>query len=233
MNAAIIFARGAEKGKRNINLYLVDGKPLIYYSIRAALGCDKIKSVFVSTNDEEIAGIASGLSQRCEIIRRKVFHDEDGMGKAIVDSIQQISRNREFENFVILSGNTAMISSHLIEKAITVLETRETSKSVISVWKSKHDHPNFALIKKDNNAAPLLENPFPQNVYFYDGSVCAIRKEVAKHSCFEHRNWWARLPDCVFLVRPWPTGRDVHDSYGLALARWWIENALIDISEEL
>lgn len=233
MNAAIIFARGAEKGKRNINLYLIDGKPLIYYSIKAGLDCSKIQTVFVSTDDEEIAKIAKGLSQRCEIIKRGTSHYEVGMGNAIIDAIKQISEHTEFENFVILSGNTAMISSHLVEKALLVLETKKTSKSVLSVWKSRHDHPDFALIKKNGNVSPFFENPFPQDVYFYDGSVCAIRKEVVTHPCFKYRNWWARLPDCVFLVRPWPTGRDVHDSYGLSLARWWIETALIDISEEV
>jgi CMP-N-acetylneuraminic acid synthetase len=231
MNAAIIFAKGSEKGKRNINLYLVDGKPLIYYSIKAALDTVSIQSVFVSTDDEEISHIAGGFS--CRIIRRKISTDHDGMGPAIVEAVNQINERNEFENIVLLSGNTAMVNSHLIEKALDVLKKKNDVSSVISVWKAKHDHPNFALIKKNNTVSPLLDKPIPDDVYFYDGSVCAIRSKIINHRCFNFRNWWAYLPDCIFLVRPWPTGRDVHDSYGLALARWWIENALIDVSEEL
>ncbi|HOL35534.1 MAG TPA: NTP transferase domain-containing protein [bacterium] len=230
MNTAVIFARGAEKGKRNINLYLIDGKPLIYYSITAALGCKDIHSVFVSTDDEKTANIATGLS--CKIIRRKTPADNDGMGRAIVEAVKYINENG-VENIVILSGNNAMISSHLITKSLDILKTRQSVQSVISVWKARHDHPNFAIVKKNNHVSPLLDKPVHQDVFFYDGAVCAIRKQIITHDCFNHRNWWAYLPDCVFLVRPWPTGRDVHDSYGLALARWWIENALIDVSEEI
>ncbi|MGB9643335.1 MAG: cytidylyltransferase domain-containing protein, partial [Candidatus Ratteibacteria bacterium] len=101
MNAAIIFARGAEKGKRNINLYLVDGKPLIYYSISAALGCKDVQSVFVSTDDEQTINIATGLS--CGIIFRKITSDENGMGRAIVEAIKHIDQ-KDLENIVILSG---------------------------------------------------------------------------------------------------------------------------------
>ena len=230
MNVAIIFARGSEKGKRNINLYLVDGKPLIYYSISAAVGCKDVQSVFVSTDDEETANIATGLS--CKVIHREILTDSIGMGRAIVASVNHINQE-DLENIVILSGNNAMVSSHLISRGLDVLKTKPSVKSVISVWKARHDHPDFAIIKKNCNVSPLLEKPVNNDVYFYDGALCVIRKQIIDHDCFNQVKWWAYLPDCVFLVRPWPTGRDVHDSYGLALTRWWIENALIDVSEEI
>ena len=68
MNIAIVFAKGPEKGERNINLYLIEEHPVIYYSINAALSAKKINKVFVGTDDKNIAEIAEGLS--CEVIKR-------------------------------------------------------------------------------------------------------------------------------------------------------------------
>jgi CMP-N-acetylneuraminic acid synthetase len=54
---AIIPARGGSKGIPRKNIKLLDGKPLIAYSIEAAL-TSKIDKVIVSTEDEEIAEIS-------------------------------------------------------------------------------------------------------------------------------------------------------------------------------
>jgi N,N'-diacetyl-8-epilegionaminate cytidylyltransferase len=53
-----IFARGGSKGVPRKNLRLLAGKPLIAYSIEAALRCQSINRVIVSTDDEEIAAAA-------------------------------------------------------------------------------------------------------------------------------------------------------------------------------
>jgi len=52
---AFIPAKGNSKGIPRKNMRSLAGKPLIYYSIKAALGASKIKHVFVTTDDEEIA----------------------------------------------------------------------------------------------------------------------------------------------------------------------------------
>ena len=225
MNVAIVFAKGPEKSSRNINMYLVGGYPVVYYPINAALSSKAIEKVFVSTNNREIAEIAKGVS--CLVIKRP--DDLGGMGKAIVYIVKKvIEKYSSCKNIVVLSGNNVMVSSYLIEKSLKVLEEKKEVQSVITVWKSKHDHPRSALILKDGFIKPFLEKDSGEAVYFYDGSVCAIRREIIGNKCFQDERWWAKLPNCLPLVRSWPTGRDVHNSYDLALARWWIENSPID-----
>jgi N-acylneuraminate cytidylyltransferase len=53
-----IFARGGSKGVPRKNIRLLGGKPLIAYSIEAARECELVDRIIVSTDDEEIAGIA-------------------------------------------------------------------------------------------------------------------------------------------------------------------------------
>lgn len=229
MNVAIIFAKGPEKGARNINLYLVEGYPIVYYPINAALNSKGIEKVFVSTNDIEIAEIAKGMS--CSVIKRP--DDLSGMGSAIVYTAKKIVKKCSApKNFVVLSGNSVMLSSYLIEKSLKVLEERKVVQSVITVWRSRHDHPRAALIVKDGFMKPFLGNDSREAVYFYDGSVCALRTEIIGDKCFQDERWWAKLPNCLALVRPWSTGRDIHNSYDLGLATWWIQNSPIDTARE-
>jgi CMP-N-acetylneuraminic acid synthetase len=54
---AIVPARGGSKGIPRKNIKLLAGKPLIAYTIEAALKSKYIDRVIVSTEDEEIAEI--------------------------------------------------------------------------------------------------------------------------------------------------------------------------------
>jgi N-acylneuraminate cytidylyltransferase len=53
-----VFARGGSKGIPRKNLRLLRGKPLIVHAIEAALASRYIPRVVISTDDEEIAGVA-------------------------------------------------------------------------------------------------------------------------------------------------------------------------------
>jgi CMP-N-acetylneuraminic acid synthetase len=60
-NLAIVPARGGSKRipRKNINPFL--GKPIIAYSIEAAIQSNLFDEIMVSTDDEEIAEIASNV----------------------------------------------------------------------------------------------------------------------------------------------------------------------------
>ena len=57
-NIAIITARGGSKRIPRKNIKEFCGKPIIWYSIEAALESGVFDTVMVSTDDEEIAQIA-------------------------------------------------------------------------------------------------------------------------------------------------------------------------------
>ncbi|MBI3074834.1 MAG: acylneuraminate cytidylyltransferase family protein [Parcubacteria group bacterium] len=68
---AIIPARGGSKSLHKKNIYPLLGKPLIAYSIEAALASKKITRVVVSTDDEEIASVAREYSAEVPFMRPK------------------------------------------------------------------------------------------------------------------------------------------------------------------
>ena len=63
-----IFARGGSKGIKNKNISKLNGKPLIYYTIREAKKSKYINRIVVSTDDNKIKRVAKKL--KVEILNR-------------------------------------------------------------------------------------------------------------------------------------------------------------------
>ena len=76
MNICVIPARGGSKRipKKNIKDFF--GKPLIAYSIQAALESNLFQRVIVSTDDEEIAKIAKKYGAEIPFLRPKELSDD-------------------------------------------------------------------------------------------------------------------------------------------------------------
>ena len=53
---AVVAARGGSKGIKNKNLRLINGKPLVYYSIRNLLKSNCIDAVCLSTDSKKNNG---------------------------------------------------------------------------------------------------------------------------------------------------------------------------------
>ncbi len=67
---AIIPARGGSKGIPKKNIQKLRGKPLLAYSIEAALQAELVNRVIVSTDDQKIADVA--LEYGAEVVHRPV-----------------------------------------------------------------------------------------------------------------------------------------------------------------
>jgi len=76
MNVAIIPARGGSKRIPRKNIKLFHGKPMIAYSIEAALNSGCFDRVIVSTDDEEIAEIARQYGAQTPFIRPAEISDD-------------------------------------------------------------------------------------------------------------------------------------------------------------
>ena len=56
MNIAFIPVRGGSKSIPLKNIKPICGKPLVYWTVRAACGCKYIEKVYVATDSDEIKG---------------------------------------------------------------------------------------------------------------------------------------------------------------------------------
>ncbi len=97
---AIIPARGGSKRIPRKNIKLFHGKPLIAYSIEAAIKSNLFDKVIVSTDDEEIAKVAIEYGAVVPIMRPKELSDDfTGTGAVInhiLEYLKSVSENYDF-----------------------------------------------------------------------------------------------------------------------------------------
>jgi len=73
---AVIPARGGSKRIPHKNIRPFAGKPIIAYSIQAALKCDLFDKVIVSTDDDKIANIARQFGAETPFLRPANLADD-------------------------------------------------------------------------------------------------------------------------------------------------------------
>lgn len=84
MNVAVIPARGGSKRIPRKNIRIFAGKPIIAYSIEAAIACASFDRVLVSTDDEEIAAVAQSFGAEVPFLRPKSLADDFTGTNAVV-----------------------------------------------------------------------------------------------------------------------------------------------------
>ena len=115
---AIIPARGGSKRIPRKNIKLFHGKPLIAYSITAALKSNLFEKVIVSTDDEEISKIAREYGAMVPFIRPVELSDDfTGTGAVISHALEYLKEQGENYDFVCTIYATApfLDEKYLIE----------------------------------------------------------------------------------------------------------------------
>jgi CMP-N,N'-diacetyllegionaminic acid synthase len=158
MNIALITARGGSKGLPRKNILELKGIPLIGWTIGAALDCKLIDKVYVSTEDEEIKGIA--LSFGAEIIDRPIelASDTTSSEDVITHAIKYLeAKGVAFSTIVLLQPTSPLRTAEHIDEALS-LYSHQCADCVISVFEPSHT-PVKAYIEQENGTITGLFNP--------------------------------------------------------------------------
>jgi len=127
---AIIPARGGSKGIPYKNIIDLNGKPLISYSIMAALNSEYIDYVLVSTDDLKIAKRAEEYGAKVPFIRPAEYaQDKSNIIDVITHAIIYLKECREvFDTMILLQPTQPLRTTADIDKAIeTFFENAEES----------------------------------------------------------------------------------------------------------
>ncbi len=185
----IIPARGGSKGVLRKNIRLVAGKPLISYSIEAALQSRRLSPIIVSTDDSEIAEVSESLG--AEILLRPVelSGDETPMISVVRHVIEQLERERSlrFDYCVLLQPTAPMRTAEDINAAVDIL-INTGADSVVSVYRVGDHHPSRMYHIEDEKLIPLQSEP--QNrlrqslppVYHRNGAVYAFQRSLLERA---------------------------------------------------
>jgi CMP-N,N'-diacetyllegionaminic acid synthase len=181
---AIIPARGGSKGIPNKNIRDLAGKPLIAWTIEAALKSSYINKTVVSSDSDVILEI----SKKCgaETIKRPVYlADDTARSEPVISHVLEQFKNKEnFDYIILLQPTSPLRTATDIDEAIKMLLKSEAT-ALISVYKPQH-HPLKAfktdadsflkgLVNDDYPFTPRQELP---KTFYPNGAIYLIKTNL-------------------------------------------------------
>jgi pseudaminic acid cytidylyltransferase len=135
-NLAIVPARGGSKRipRKNIKLFL--GKPIIAYSIEAALKSNVFDEVMISTDDEEIKKVAIEFGAKVPFLRsKKNSNDFSTISDVLIEVIETYKKSRKhYDNICCILPTAALLSPEKIIESHNKLINNDF-KTIVSVIK--------------------------------------------------------------------------------------------------
>lgn len=146
----IIPARGGSKGVPGKNIKLLGGKPLIQYTIEAALEITDKENIIISTDCEQIKAVVENLGISILGLRPKeLASDSTGTYEVLLYEIAQLEKqNRIFESFILLQPTSPFRTGKHILEALNLYNN--DLDMLVSVKETKAN-PYYVLREEDNS----------------------------------------------------------------------------------
>lgn len=215
---AIIPARGGSKGIPRKNLQPLSGRPLLVYTVEAALAASTVTRVVVSTDDDEIAEVAMGCG--AGVIRRpeEISCDSASSESALLHALDYLCDAESYEPdlVVFLQATSPLRTEGDIDRAIETL-VKSGSDSLLSVATSHR----FLWRMKDGSPEPLNYDPLAR-----PRRQDRAPEFVENGSIYVFKPWVLRDLNCrlggriaMYVMGPW-SGIDIDDRVDLELCEW-------------
>ncbi len=158
---AVITARGGSKRipRKNIKPFL--GKPIITYSIQAALDAGIFDEVMVSTDDEEIAEIAKAAGAVVPFFRSKDTANDYATTTDVMLEVLESYRKfgKEFDSACCIYPTAPFVSAEKLKTAMELLTEKEAD-SVLPVVRFSFP-PQRSVIMEDG----FLKFKWPEHMF--------------------------------------------------------------------
>jgi pseudaminic acid cytidylyltransferase len=126
-NLCIIPARGGSKRipRKNIKEFL--GKPIIAYSIKAAVKSNLFSEVIVSTEDKEIAEVAIKYGAKVPFMRSEKSADDNATTLEVINEVvkKYEERDQTFDSICCIYATAPFVSEFLLRKSYDSFETNK------------------------------------------------------------------------------------------------------------
>ena len=196
----IIPARGGSKSIPRKNIRLLNGKPLIDYSIKYSLNCPLVNRTIVSTEDEEIAKIALSCGAEVPFMRPKELAEDDTEDYPFMRHALDFFdiENTHFDAYILLRPTSPLRVPGLIEAGVALLEKYPEATAVRAVTEA-NEHP-YRIWREDGpyirGYMESKENPEPFNIsrqmlpkaYFQTGDIEIVRDKTLREGSVNGSN---------------------------------------------
>ncbi|MDF2183722.1 acylneuraminate cytidylyltransferase family protein [Grimontia hollisae] len=180
---AITPARGGSKRLPGKNIKNLNGKPLIQWTIDAALAVEEITYVMVTTDCKTIAEIAKQSGADVPFIRPPELATDTSSSTDVIRHVLDFYKmqGEDFDFVLVLQPTSPVRNADDIRRAIALLKINEAD-AVVSVCPCEH--------------SPLWANTLPENCSMED----FIRHEVSQLRSQDLPNYY-RINGAIYLTR--------------------------------
>jgi len=229
----LIPARGGSKGIPHKNIVPLAGKPLIAYTIEAALQSNILDRVIVSTDDEQIASIARDYGADVPFLRPTQFSGDTAPALAVMQ--HAITTLEQQDNWiadvvVYLQPTSPLRQAQHISESFTLYKTKQ-AKTVVSVSEVPHHHnPYSVLTVTDHKVTPFIEQDHAilrrqdkPKVYARNGPAVLIlsKDRIMTEKALYGEDTYAYEMDHVSSV-------DIDTPFDLKFAEWLLAHRTTD-----
>lgn len=170
-NLAIIPARSGSKGLKDKNIKVLNGKPLITYTIEAALKSNIFSEVLVSTDSEQYKKVSEEYGAWVPFLRPRYFAEDTTSTNDVIENVLVTleKMGKTYENFMVLQPTSPLRDENDMKKAFDFF-IEKNANSVISMCECEH--------------SPLLTRKL-SNEKQLDGFLadlkCLVRQEISNY----------------------------------------------------
>ena len=145
MNVAFIPVRGGSKSIPLKNIKPICGKPLVYWTVKAACECKYIDKVYVATDSEKIKEVVESfkLEQNNEAFDKAIVIGRSAESASDTASTEfamlEFADKYEFDNIVLVQATSPLLSAKDLNNGFEAFNGAGTD-SVLSVVRQKRFH---------------------------------------------------------------------------------------------
>ena len=185
----IIPARSGSKGVKNKNVKLLNGRPLISYTINGAMKSNYIDEIIVTTDSIKIKKIAEKYGLEVPFLRPKKYStDYSTANDVIMNCLKYFEKVKKiYQYFIYLQPTSPLRTSEHIDEAFELLFNDKKSENLVAVSEVKK-HPiwmkritNSGYLKNLDNRIKIHPNRQSlEKCFIANGSIYISRIESYK-----------------------------------------------------
>jgi CMP-N,N'-diacetyllegionaminic acid synthase len=184
----LIPARGGSKGVPRKNVRSLAGRPLLAYTVDAALAADRLDRVVLTTDDEEIAAVGRQLGVDVPFLRpAELAGDRTPTLPVVQHALAALeAAGDRFDAVCLLQPTNPLRPPGLVDACVEELE-RTGADAVVSVLRVPAEHHPAWVYLSDaegrlrlstGDAAPIARRQDLPPAFHREGSVYVTRRDV-------------------------------------------------------
>jgi len=167
----IIPARGGSVGVPLKNIKMLNGLPLISYTINSAIESNCLDRIIVSTDHEEISNVAQDFGAEVPFKRPADISEDVDTEYVLKHAINYLEKEENYaiDAIVLLQPTSPFRSADTIKKCVELYKNNTDADSVVSINNIEGNRPEWMLSLNEKNKIK------PYNTPFFDGDDPVIK----------------------------------------------------------